>query len=152
MYRNFVGLLIFVLFSCPISARQWRLWPSLAAVDLGAVIHCNAVRGAKSPGKWGAGTEGSILLSKLGISLWAHDPSAGGVGTWLCVGFQAEFMVLALTFGPNSNLFGISGRTLHVLQLILGQVQQPWNSFSVWETPSLLWGCCLIVREELHIS
>ncbi|RLW01167.1 hypothetical protein DV515_00008087 [Chloebia gouldiae] len=40
-----------------------------SSVDLGAVIHCNAVTGAKSPGKRGASTEGSILLRGLGISL-----------------------------------------------------------------------------------
>lgn len=54
-------------------------------------------------------------------------------------------MALALMFGPNSNLFGISGRALHVLQLILDQAQQSWNSLSVQETPSLLWGRFLIV-------
>lgn len=40
-------------------------------------------------------------------------------------------MVLALMFGPNSNLFGISEKTCHVLQLILDQAQQSWNNSSV---------------------
>lgn len=53
-------------------------------------------------------------------------------------------MVLALTFGPNSNLFGISGKARHVLQLILDRAQQSLNSLSMRETPSLLRGYCLI--------
>lgn len=40
-------------------------------------------------------------------------------------------MVLALTFGPNSNLFGISGKTCHVLQLILDRAQKSLNSLSM---------------------
>lgn len=47
-------------------------------------------------------------------------------------------MVLALTFGFNSNLFGISGKSCHVLQLILDQAQKSLNSLSMRETPSLL--------------
>jgi len=61
-------------------------------------------------------------------------------------------MVLALIFGPNSNLFGISGKTHRVLQLILDQAQQTLNSLSMRETLSLLRGCCLIVCEEQHVS
>lgn len=53
-------------------------------------------------------------------------------------------MVLALMFGPNSNLFGISGKTRHVLQLILDQAQWSGNSLSMQETLSLLRGYCLI--------
>lgn len=135
MYGNFVALLIFVLFFP--SVRAWRrgLWPFLVAVDLGAVVRvfvtgrlgsCIA-KGAESPGKRGAGARAGSLLSWAGHLAGGAWHPCWGAGAWLRVGFQAEFVVLALTSVSNSN---ISGKTHHVHQLILDQAQQSLNTLS----------------------
>lgn len=122
----------------PCSCGPWCCYPLQCSNGSWIPWEMRSQHWRQHPAEW---------VGYLAVSTWHF---CWGVGTWLWIGFQAEFVVLALTFGPNSNLFGISGRTLHVLQLILDRAQQSWNSLSVWETPSLLWGCCLIIWEELE--
>lgn len=60
-------------------------------------------------------------------------------------------MVLALTAGSNSNLFGISGKTHHVHQLILDQAQQALNTLS-GDVASLLERSRMSVRTSFFLG
>lgn len=59
--------------------------------------------------------------------------------------------MLALTSGSNSNLFGISGKTHHVHQLILDQAQQSLNTLS-GDVASLLERSSVSVRTSFFFG